>query len=270
MKVLKNINVLKRAINTISNLGFVPTMGGLHHGHISLIKKSQKKCRKTLVSIYVNPKQFNNKSDFSVYPRNIKKDLSLLKKLKVDYVFIPITKDIYSIKTTKKIKLHNYQKILCGKFRKDHFEGVLEIMHRLVILIQPKYIFMGEKDFQQLHLVKSFIKDRYPCKVYPCKTIRDKNKVALSSRNNLLSKKDLNKAGLIAKILHKIRSRVKKKLLTNAYLNHLKKYLSNKFKIKIEYLEIRSEKNLKKNFDQNKYRLFVAYYINNIRLIDNF
>ena len=94
MKVLKNINVLKKAVSTISNLGFVPTMGGLHKGHISLIKKSQKNCKITLVSIYINPKQFNKKNDFLSYPRDIKKDLKLLKKLKVDYVFIPETKDI--------------------------------------------------------------------------------------------------------------------------------------------------------------------------------
>jgi pantoate--beta-alanine ligase len=270
MKVLKNINVLKRAISTISNLGFVPTMGELHQGHITLIKKSKKKCKKTLVSIYVNPKQFNNKSDFFLYPRNIKKDLDLLKQLKVDFVFLPSTKNIYSIKTSKKIKLNNSQKILCGKFRKGHFEGVLEVMHRFTILIKPKYIFMGEKDFQQLYLVKNFIEERYSSKVFPCKTVRNKNKVALSSRNNLLSKKDLVKAGLISQNLLKLKANLKKKSFTDDYLNHLKKNLINKFKIKIEYLEIRNEKNLKKNFNQDKYRLFIAYYISNIRLIDNF
>ena len=270
MKVLRNINVLKKAIKSISNLGFVPTMGGLHKGHISLIKKSQKKCKKTLVSIYVNPKQFNNKSDYSVYPRNIKKDLSLLKKLKADYVFIPHTKDIYAIKIDKKIKLLKNQKILCAKLRNGHFEGVLEVMNRFIKIIKPGYIFMGEKDYQQLFLIKNFIKNKYKSKIIPCKTIRDKNNVALSSRNYLLKKKDLNKASLIVNILRKIKPLVKEKSSINKYLELLKKDLSNKFKVKIEYLEFRNENNLKKSLSKNKCRLFIAYYINKVRLIDNF
>jgi len=270
MKVLRNINVLKKAINSISNLGFIPTMGGLHNGHVSLIKKSQKKCKKTLVSIYVNPKQFNNKTDYSIYPRNIKKDLSLLRKLKVDYVFTPHTKEIYAIKIDKKIKLLKYQKILCAKHRNGHFEGVLEVMDRFIKIINPSYIFMGEKDYQQLFLVKNLIKNKYKSKIFPCKTIRDKNNVALSSRNNLLNKKDLNKASLIINILLKIKPLIQKKSSINRYLDLLKKNLSSKFKIKIEYLEFRDENNLKKSLSKNKSRLFVAYYINKVRLIDNF
>ncbi len=270
MKVLKNINVLKKAVSTISNLGFVPTMGGLHKGHISLIKKSQKNCKITLVSIYINPKQFNKKNDFLSYPRDIKKDLKLLKKLKVDYVFIPETKDIYSIKLPKKIKILKSQKILCAKYRKGHYEGVLEIMSRFIILVKPKLIFMGEKDYQQLIIVKDYIKDKFKSKIFPCKTIRDKNNVALSSRNYLLSKNDLINAGLISITLKKTKIRIKKKRNIDRYLSDVKRDLSNKFKIKIEYLEVRNEVNLKRNYHNKKYRIFISYYINNVRLIDNF
>ncbi|MDC0031730.1 pantoate--beta-alanine ligase, partial [Candidatus Pelagibacter sp.] len=131
MKILNNIIDLKKAIKRIPDLGFVPTMGGLHRGHISLITTSKKKCKKTLISIYINPKQFNKIKDFNSYPRNLLQDIRLLKKLKVDFVFIPQTSDIYRNKE-KKINLDNVDKILCAKFRKGHFEGVLDIMNRFI------------------------------------------------------------------------------------------------------------------------------------------
>ena len=269
MKVLKNINVLKKAIKNDSKLGFVPTMGGLHKGHISLIKESQKKCIKTLVSIYVNRKQFNNKIDFNNYPRNLNKDLNILKKLNIHYVFIPEYEDVYMVKKSKKIKLKNSQKILCAKFRKGHFEGVLDVMDRFIKLIKPKYVFLGEKDFQQLFLIKNFVKSRYKSIIYPCKTIRNKNNVPLSTRNYLLSKKDLNKVGLISSALKNIKSNIKKQSTLNIFILKSKKKLIKKFKIKIEYLEVRNENDLTSSNIKRKYRLFIAYYIKNIRLIDN-
>jgi pantoate--beta-alanine ligase len=269
MKVLRNINVLKKAISSISNLGFVPTMGSLHNGHVSLIKKSQLKCKKTLVSIYINPKQFNKKNDFSLYPRNTKKDLNLLKKLKVDFVFMPKTKDIYSIKASGKIKLLNSQKILCAKNRKGHFEGVLKIMDRFIMLIKPKYVFMGEKDYQQILLVKNWIKNKYKSKIYACKTIRDKNNVALSSRNYLLDKNELNKASQLITILIRTKRLLQNKNYKKKYLSQLKDKLINNLKIQIEYLEIRNKHDLKISRLKKKSRLFIAYYINNVRLIDN-
>ena len=152
MKTLLNNIDLNEALFDNSNIGFVPTMGSLHDGHISLIKKSLKLSNKTIVSIFVNPKQFNNKEDYKKYPRNIKKDLKILKKLKVDYVYLHRIKDIYKAKNKIKIKLNKKDKILCAKYRKGHFEGVIEIMTRLTKIINPSKIFMGEKDFQQLLL----------------------------------------------------------------------------------------------------------------------
>ena len=131
MKKLLNKNDLNKALNKVSDLGFVPTMGSIHKGHISLVKKSKKQCSKTLVSIYVNPKQFNNKEDYRNYPRNSKKDLTILKKLKVNFVYLPKTQDVYSTKNKTKIKLNNKDKIMCAKFRKGHFEGVIDVMSRL-------------------------------------------------------------------------------------------------------------------------------------------
>ena len=271
MKIISKIIDLNKAVNRISDLGFVPTMGGLHKGHISLIKISKKKCKKTLVSIFVNPTQFDNKKDFASYPRKLNKDLKILKKLNVDYIFLPHVKEIYNKKRLNKIKLNKSQKILCAKFRKGHFEGVLDVMERFVKLLSPNYIFMGEKDFQQLFLVKNFIESKFKSKIYSCKTIRNKNNVALSSRHCLLKRNDLIKAGFIANNLIKFKSQImKNKNNINSLLKKKKNFLIKQFKIKIEYLEIRNIIDLKKTIINKKYKIFIAYYINKVRLIDNF
>ena len=270
MKLIRNIKNLKKAIVNISNLGFVPTMGGLHEGHLSLIKKSIRRCKKTLVSIYVNPKQFNNKKDFSNYPRNIDKDLLVLKKQKIDFVFIPKTKEIYKRKTLNKIKIHNKKKVLCGKFRKGHFEGVIDVIDRFLNLINPNYMFLGEKDFQQLFLIKKYVINKFKVKVASCKTIRNKNYVAISSRNFLLSKKNLNAAGQIAKKLKSFKNKVKNNSIFKKKIDDIKIKLIKNYKIKLDYLELRNEKDLSIFKENNKFRLFVAYYINKVRLIDNF
>ena len=270
MKLIKLKTDLIKAIEFDKRLGFVPTMGSLHDGHKALIKKSKKNCKKTLVSIFVNPTQFNNKKDYKTYPKNLKKDLNYLKKLKVDYVYLPTIKQIYW-KKNDRIKLNKSQNILCAKFRKGHFEGVLDVLDRFVELISPQKIFMGEKDFQQFFLVKNYIENKYNTEVYACKTIRDKNKLALSSRNSLLTKKNLIKSGIISKKLLILKNNIKenkknyKKLISNS-----KKELLKNFGIEIEYLECRNINNLSTNILKKPFKLFVAYYINNVRLIDNF
>ncbi len=270
MKILLNNIDLNEALFDISNIGFVPTMGSLHNGHISLIKKSLKLSNKTIVSIFVNPKQFNNKEDFKKYPRNIKKDLKILKKLQVDFVYLPKIKDIYKAKNRIKIKLNKHDKIMCAKYRKGHFEGVIEIMTRLTKIVNPSKIFMGEKDLQQLLLVKRFVEKNFNSKIISCKTIRDKNKLALSSRNTLLKKDDLSKASKIAKNLLIF----KKKLSNNKNLKDLifmkKNELKKKYDIKIDYLELRDAKKLRLTNKIKNAKIFIAYYIKKVRLIDNF
>ena len=270
MKIIKLKTDLIKAIEFDKKLGFVPTMGSLHEGHQALIKTSQKSCKNTLVSIFINPTQFNNKKDYKTYPKNLKKDLSYLKKLKVDYVYLPTIKQIYW-KKNGKIRLNKSQNILCAKFRKGHFEGVLDVLDRFVELISPHKIFMGEKDFQQFFLVKNYIENKYDTKVYLCNTIRDKNKLALSSRNSLLNKKSFIKTGRITKKLLKLKNEIDrnrknyKKLILN-----LRNELTKNFDIKIEYLECRNIQNLSTNIFNKPFKLFVAFYINNVRLIDNF
>ena len=269
MKILKNVFELNKAIKNYKNVGFVPTMGGIHKGHESLIKISQKNNKKTIVSIFVNPTQFNQKKDFNNYPRDIQKDISILRRLKVTYLFLPEVDEIYK-KKMKNFILNKSDKILCAKYRKGHFEGVIDVMDRLTKLIKPKKIYMGEKDFQQLFLVKKFLEKRYKTKIISCKTIRNKDKLALSSRNSLLHKKDIFITEKIAKNLFLF----KKKLVKSKNLSELlilkKMELINLYKIKIEYLELRNIFNLRKSNTTKNSKIFIAYYINKIRLIDNF
>ncbi len=240
-------------------------MGSLHKGHISLINKSKKFRTKVLVSIYVNPKQFNNKKDFTNYPRNFKKDIRLLKKLKVDYLYQPNKDDIFKFRTVNNVFLDKFSNKLCGKYRKGHFEGVINVVNRFLEIIKPKYIMLGEKDFQQLYLIKRHVlKNRIKTKIIPCSTIREKNGVACSSRNQRLNKEQLLIASKVFYFLKK------NKNFSISKKNSIKKSLLNLGVDKVEYLEKLNMKSFKNVFTkQIKSKIFVAYYLKNIRLIDN-
>ena len=271
MKLIKQITDLNKAINKEKEFGFVPTMGSLHKGHESLIRVSKKKCKKTMVSIFVNPTQFNKKEDYKTYPRSLKKDLKTLKRLKVDYVYIPTVSQIYKDKKKSKITLNKSDQILCAKSRRGHFEGVLNVLNHFVKLISPKIIFMGEKDYQQFFLVKKFIEKKYNSKVYMSKTIRDSNSVALSSRNILLNQTNLKAARLITNKLFDLRRSINKnKSKANNLIRVFKKELIKNFNVKIEYLECRNLINLRTNLYNKPFKLFIAYYLDGVRLIDNF
>jgi pantoate--beta-alanine ligase len=278
MKLIRQITDLNKAIHKENDLGFVPTMGGLHKGHEFLIKISKKFCKKTLVSIFINPTQFNNKNDYKVYPRSLGKDLLILKRLKVNFVYLPTVSQIYKNKNLHKITLKKSQKILCAKFRKGHFEGVLDVLNRFVKLISPKMMFMGKKDYQQYFLVRNFISKFYKTKVYPCKTIRSSNGIALSSRNKLLNKSDLKTSGLIVGELVKLKQTLfrQNKLDSISFKKSrdlIKKTRGNlirRFNVKIEYLECRNLIDLSTNLHNKPFKLFVSYYLNKVRLIDNF
>ena len=270
MKIFKDKHTLQKEISKTKGISFVPTMGGLHKGHISLIKQSKKSKLKTLVSIFVNPKQFNKKSDFRSYPRNTKKDLKQLKKLKINYLYIPSYKDIYGFKPKEKVFLDKFSKKLCGRFRRGHFEGVLNVINRFIEIIKPKYIFLGKKDYQQIYLIKKHIEKRkIKSKIIECKTIRENNGIACSSRNLNLSKSQIK---IASNIFHYLKS-LKKKMKKNYSLfkiNEIKKKLIKLGANKIDYLENYNTKSFKKIKRPNKeYNLFFAYYIKKIRLIDN-
>ena len=211
MKIFKDKHTLQKEILKTKGTSFVPTMGGLHKGHISLIKQSKKSKFKTLVSIFVNPKQFNKKSDYRSYPRSTKKDLKKLKNLKVDYLYIPTIKDIYGFKPREKVFLDKFSKKLCGRFRRGHFEGVLNVVNRFLEIIKPRYIFLGKKDYQQLYLIKKHIEKRkIKSKIIECETIRENNGVALSTRNSNLNDNQMGIASNIYHYLYNLKIKIKK------------------------------------------------------------
>ena len=270
MKIFKSKHKLKEEISNIKDISFVPTMGGLHKGHISLIKKSQNFKGKTLVSIFVNPTQFNKKNDFLSYPRNLKKDLKILKNLNVDLIYLPNLKDIFAFKVKKKIFLDKFSNKLCGKSRRGHFKGVLNIVNRFLQLIEPRYIFFGVQDFQQSYLIcKLILKRKINTKVINCKTIREKNGVACSTRNNNLNKAQKKIASNVVKYL-RYKKKIIKKKFSNFKFDFIKKDLLDLGVTKIDYIELYNLKNLKKPKNKkDKFKIFIAFYLNKTRLIDN-
>ena len=268
MKIFLNKNNLIKFIKNEKNLGFVPTMGSIHLGHISLFKRSISQCNRTIVSIFINKPQFNRKIDYQKYPRTLKKDISILKRLKVDYLYIPTNDQIYPTGSNKKIKISSFGKKLCGKFRPGHFEAVVDVIERFIKIINPKKIYLGEKDMQQLKIIEHFIKKNYnKIKVIKCETIREKNGIACSSRNFLLSLKEKEIAARVYKFLiSKKKHLIKKKIPLNRIKNKIFELGVNK----IDYIELLNINKLIKPYSKNKkYKIFIAYYLRTTRLIDN-
>ena len=209
MKIIFSKKKLIQILKGQKNLGFVPTMGAIHKAHIYILKKSISLCNKTIVTIFVNKPQFNKITDYKKYPRNLKKDISILRKCKVDYLYLPSTKQIYPFGSSKKIEISSFSKKLCGKFRPGHFEAVVDVIDKFIRIIKPNKIFLGEKDMQQLKIIEEFInRNQIKTKVVGCKTIREKNGIACSSRNFLLTPNNIRIASRVYKLLYK-----KKKLL---------------------------------------------------------
>jgi pantoate--beta-alanine ligase len=201
-------------------IGLIPTMGSLHEGHLALIKKSKDLNCFTIVTIFLNPIQFNSKTDLIKYPIQEKEDIKLLKNNKVDLIYIPKLKDIYPKNYSTYLSENLYSNLLCGNKRKNHFSGVTTIVLKLFLLINPKVAFFGEKDFQQLVIIKKIIQDlNLNIKVVSVNTVRDQSGLALSSRNKLLSSKQLD-------IARKINYNLKKVNLYNGKdVTHLKNFL---------------------------------------------
>ena len=269
MKVIKNKKKIERILRGSKSLSFIPTMGSLHNGHISLIKKAKRDKNKIIVSIFVNPKQFKNNKDYKSYPRNIHKDLNLLKRHKINFVFLPSVKDIYSFKTKNNIFLDKFSKNLCGKYRPGHFKGVIDVVNRLVEIINPKKIYLGKKDYQQIILIrKHFSKNNIKIKIIECNTHRDSFGLAESSRNKSLSKIQLNIARKVPQILKKNKIIIKRNF-QNYKLNNLKRQIISLGLNKIEYLKLLNLKTLKYPKTNENFNIFIAYYLGNTRLIDN-
>ena len=276
-KIIKDsktlISEIKKYKLKKKKIGFVPTLGGLHKGHFELIKLAKKKTDIVVLSIFLNPLQFNSKNDFIKYPSNLDSDKRKINKKKVNILYLPSIKEVFSNKRIKRIKASSKSNKLCGKFRKGHFDGVVTVLKSLFEQVLPNIAFFGEKDFQQNLIIKDLIlKYKLKIKIITIPTVRDNTGLAYSSRNNLLNNKQKKIASFLFKTIKEISFEAKKNLnkLNNLKFIGKKKLINYGFS-KVDYLEIYNENNLsKKNIKKNNLRVFVAACIGKTRLIDNY
>ena len=276
MKVISSVYQLIAFLANHPNkgsLGFIPTMGALHKGHASLIKKSLSQNSLSICSIFVNPTQFNNKKDFNNYPNRLDKDLKLLKKIGCDVVFTPSKEAIYPNGVpSKEFDFGLLDKVMEGARRPGHFNGVAMVVSRLFEIIRPQRAYFGEKDFQQLAIIKSLTAQKFKSiEIIPCNTLREKDGLAMSSRNLLLDKRYRAAAPRIYQRLLAVQERSK-----NVSVSELQSWVENAFKndddLVLEYFEIADAKSLKKSdnwSDFPKHVACVAVFAGTTRLIDN-
>jgi len=276
MQVFETILTLQEELFLLKDkksISFVPTMGALHQGHLSLIKRAKTENDIVVVSIFVNPTQFDNESDLDNYPITIKQDLELLKSVNCDVVFIPSVQEIYDKNiTSKQFNFGGIEHEMEGKFRDGHFNGVGTIVKRLLEIVKPHKAYFGEKDFQQLQIIKKLVAiENLPVSIIGCSIFREKDGLAMSSRNTRLTKEYRDAAPFIFKTLKK----AKKKFKTKS-AKKVTKWVEKKFKkhpiLELEYFTIANEKTLKivqEKQENEKYRGFLAVFAGKIRLIDN-
>ena len=271
MHVIHTQNELVETLKKLTNIAFVPTMGNLHDGHLKLIEEALKKTKYVVVSIFINPLQFNSKDDFKNYPRTLDEDLLMLQKLDVPFVFVPSKEDIIDSSQTIEIHLSDIANDLCGRFRPGHFNGVATIVCKLFNLIQPELAFFGKKDFQQLFLIKELVKQlNYPIHIIAIDTVRHKNGLAKSSRNNLLSKEDRKKAPQLFELMNAMKEKVMQKKLSFKEIESDAERLLNDSGWIVDYLAIRSAQSLKTPVHHEKQMVILgAATLGSVRLIDN-
>ena len=261
--------VLKSKKQTI---GFVPTMGALHEGHLTLIRTAKRFCDKVVVSIFVNPTQFGPKEDYKKYPRNFKKDSALLKKEGVNYNFLPSNISIYPEGYKTFVEVGDLGKILCGISRPDHFKGVATIVAKLFNIVKPDMAFFGAKDFQQQAIIRKMVQDlNMGIKIFTVPTVREQDGLAMSSRNAYLSEKERKTAPALYRAL-----KYGKKLIESGrtdpkiVISKLRSLISKENLFKIDYIEIRDPATLEKlKKRRGKALIALAVYLGRTRLIDN-
>lgn len=278
MKVIRKIKMMQREMEKMrkkgKKIGFVPTMGYLHQGHIKLIREARKKSDIVVVSIFVNPTQFSRGEDYEIYPRDEKRDLKICRNEKVDYVFLPEVKEMYPDGYETFVQVEELQKPLCGMFRPGHFRGVATVVSKLFNIVKPHLAFFGLKDYQQALIIKKLVRDlSFDVKIEPIETVRDSDGLALSSRNEYLSEEERKLASFIPQAL--IMAKV---MIDNGEQNPQKiksectKFLEEKG-IKVQYFEIADPDNLQSQttkIDKKNYLIALAVFVGKTRLIDNF
>jgi len=276
MRVFKTINSIGSKLSIIDKkktLGLVPTMGALHEGHLSIVKRAKKENDYVIVSIFVNPTQFDKEEDLLKYPNTVETDLKLLEDLQCDFVFMPKIEEIYANNiVSDSFDFDNLDKAMEGAFRKGHFDGVATIVKKLFNITHPNNAYFGEKDFQQLQIIKKMVEiESIPIQVIACEIYREDDGLAMSSRNLRLSPKQRNAAPLIFKtLLESI------ELIHEKDIGFIKTFVKNNIEsnefLELEYFEIADIETLipaTEIIHDKKYRAFIAAFAGPIRLIDN-
>lgn len=276
MKVLKSkktlIDYVERQREMGKKIGFAPTMGALHQGHLSLYKAAKKENDEVISSIFVNPTQFNNPDDFQKYPKTLEKDLELLEKAGVDAVYVPNVEEMYPDGlNSKKYNFDGLENEMEGKYRPGHFDGVGTIVEELFRQVQPHNAYFGEKDYQQLAIIKKMIeKTKLPVKIHGVPTLREEDGLAMSSRNVRLTETQRKEATIIYETLVKV-----KEWFKVISLEEIKQRVTDIFRnsnFELEYFVIADEKTLKETdffYKDKNYRAFIVAYAGDVRLIDN-
>ena len=274
MKIIKNISEITQIVSDLhknkKQINLIPTMGNIHAGHLSLLTEAKKFDGTNIVSIFVNPAQFNEENDFTNYPKTFDTDVDLLAKAHCEIIFAPSIKEIYPRGANSEKTVFKYRDILCDISRSGHFDGVTTIVKILFDLIKPFRVFFGEKDFQQLKIIEQLIiQNNLKINLIKCPSIRDLNGMSYSSRYSTFSQNQRLQFDECAKIINSKLINLKKNL-NQEILQSIEDELKSSGISNIDYCEVRSEENLNISKLNEKSRLFIAFYLSKIRVIDNF
>lgn len=276
MVILRTIKEMKEIISKNRNqeIGFVPTMGFLHEGHLSLIKKARENNELVVVSIFVNPIQFGANEDLGSYPRDLERDMTLCKEVGVDYIFYPEAEEMYGESFFTSVHVDKLSAGLCGKSRPVHFDGVCTVVTKLFNIIKPTRAYFGQKDVQQLAIVKRLVKDlNIDVEIIGCPIVREEDGLAKSSRNAYLSIEEKRDALVLSRGLKKCKILLESgERRVNVLKNIIKEEIDSVNSSKIDYIEIVDKESLEQVEDKviKPITVLVAVYIGKIRLIDNF
>lgn len=276
MKIIHTISELQTHLNEIKSMGMqiglVPTMGALHEGHIRLVERCVQENNVCVVSVFVNPTQFNDKNDLLSYPRTPEQDAEMLRKAGCKYVFMPSVEEMYPEPDNRQFDFGMLETVMEGRFRPGHFNGVAQIVSKLFDAVMPHRAYFGEKDFQQLAIIRKMTKDlNYPIEIVPCPIVREKDGLAMSSRNRRLSSEEREKAPQIAELLVKSITFVSAKSIPET-VSFVTEGLASDPTFKLEYFEIVDGDTLQSvsNWEESQYIVgCVAVFCGPVRLIDN-
>lgn len=276
MRIIKTVSGLTEYLKSeklYGKTGFVPTMGALHAGHIALVERSVKENNTTIASIFVNPRQFNDKSDFENYPITFENDCLMLENAGCNILFAPNKDDVYDNYNGYSTDLNGIDEIYEGEFRPGHFKGVVDVVYRLFDLVKPEKAYFGEKDFQQLAIIKLMTKNaKLPIQIIPCEIVREKSGLAMSSRNERLSSQERIESANIYAAMKKMCENAVDGTQAEHLADQISKEINKTASLKTEYVIFCEPESLKPVYllkKNSKVQLCVAVWCGKIRLIDN-